>query len=224
MTAILKDTYGIDKSWFDGGLKLDLINEAMQTVLKIRKEHELLPSQENVLNAIKLCPLNNVKVLIIGQDPYPDKQHAHGLAFSSLSDKTPASLRNIFKKLESDFGIKRKSNSLYNWEKQGVLLLNTALTFEGKDKKLLDKHTKIWSKVIENIFDVLKARGNIVVMRWGANAQKAGAVFEGSNNNITIMDTTHPSPFSANKGFLTSNHFLECNKILGKDAINWNSD
>ena len=95
----MQETFGIDKSWIDGGLNLDLINEVMAIVSEKRKEKEILPSQNDVLNAIKLTSLDNAKVLIIGQDPYPSSEHAHGLAFSSLSDKTPASLKNIFKAL-----------------------------------------------------------------------------------------------------------------------------
>lgn len=217
----MSDLYGIDKSWIDAGLDIDLIGSIMNQVAEKRKTVEILPKQEDVLNAIKLCPLSNVKVLIIGQDPYPSSEHAHGLAFSSLSDKTPASLKNIFKKLEEDFpDTVHKTNLLVSWEKQGVLLLNTALTFEGKDSKLLKENTKLWEPVIKNIFDILKKRGNLIVMRWGSYAQKAGEIFE-STPTITIMDTTHPSPLSAHRGFMKSNHFKECNRILGDEAINW---
>ena len=173
------------------------------------------------MNAIKLTSLDNVKVLIIGQDPYPSSEHAHGLAFSSLSKNTPASLKNIFKKLEKDFpDCKHTTNLLLDWEKQGVLLLNTALTFEGKDTKLLKEHTKLWAPVIENIFSILAKRGNLVVMRWGSYAQKVGACFDGINS-ITVMDTTHPSPLSAHRGFMDCDHFVRCNEILKEKAINW---
>lgn len=217
------NNFGIDKSWIEAGLDIDLINKVMAVIEEKRRDREILPSQENILNAIKLTSLDNVKVLIIGQDPYPSSEHAHGLAFSSLSKNTPASLKNIFKKLEKDFpGCEHKTNLLVEWEQQGVLLLNTALTFEGKDTKLLKEHTKLWAPVIENIFSILKKRGNLIVMRWGAHAQKAGECFEGVDN-ITVMDTTHPSPLSAHRGFMECNHFLKCNKILGKDAINWST-
>ncbi|MCQ2744137.1 MAG: uracil-DNA glycosylase [bacterium] len=217
--------FGIDKSWIDAGLDIDIIRNVMMQILEKRKSVEILPKQEDVLNAIKLCPLDIVKVLIIGQDPYPSSEHAHGLAFSSLSDKTPASLKNIFKKLEQDFHCEHKTNTLINWEKQGVLLLNTALTFEGKETKLLREHTKLWSPIIENIFSILKKRGNLIVMRWGSHAQKAGEIFDESNgiNGITILDTTHPSPLSAHRGFMSSEHFKKCNEILGKNAIDWST-
>lgn len=218
----MPENYGIDKSWIDAGLNIDLIRNIMDKISEKRKFVEILPKQEDVLNAIKLCPLNNVKVLIIGQDPYPSSEHAHGLAFSSLSNNTPASLKNIFKKQEQDFGCKHSTNLLINWEKQGVLLLNTALTFEGKENKLLKEHTKLWAPVIENILDILKKRGNLIVMRWGAHAQKAGECFN-NVDGITVMDTTHPSPLSAHRGFMTCNHFTECNKILGKNAIDWST-
>ena len=189
--------FGIDKSWIDAGLDIDLIRNIMSVIAEKRKDREILPSQENVLNAIKLTSLDNVKVLIIGQDPYPSSEHAHGLAFSSLS-----------------------TNLLLDWEKQGVLLLNTALTFEGKDTKLLKEHTKLWAPVIENIFSILAKRGNLVVMRWGSYAQKVGACFDGINS-ITVMDTTHPSPLSAHRGFMDCDHFVRCNEILKEKAINW---
>lgn len=218
----MQNNLGIDKSWIDAGLNLDLIREIMTKIEERRKTVEILPKQEDILNALKLCPLNKVKVLIIGQDPYPSAEHAHGLAFSSLSGNTPASLKNIFKKLEHDFGCKHSTNLLISWENQGVLLLNTALTFEGKDIKLLKEHTKLWAPVIENIFSILKKRGNLIVMRWGSHAQKAGECFNNTESIIT-MDTTHPSPLSAHRGFMKSNHFIECNKILGNNAIDWST-
>lgn len=216
------ETFGIDKSWIDAGLDIDLISKIMNVIAEKRKDRVILPSQNDVLNAIKLTTLDNVKVLIIGQDPYPSAEHAHGLAFSSLSLKTPASLKNIFKKLKEDYPeSKFESNTLTNWGKQGVILLNTALTFEGKDQKLLKEHTKLWEPVIKNIFDVLiKRNKTLVVMRWGNYAQKVGECFNGKSN-IYPLDTTHPSPFSARNGFLTCNHFKKCNEILGKDSINW---
>ena len=163
-----------------------------------------------------------MQVLIIGQDPYPSSEHAHGLAFSSLSTKTPASLRNIFKKLEIDFpNTKHSSNTLTNWTKQGVLLLNTSLTFEDKAPKVLKEHTLLWKPVIDNIYQVLINRGKtLVVFRWGAHAQKSGEVFEGKKN-IYVLDTTHPSPLSANRGFMTSDHFLKCAEILKDTPIDW---
>lgn len=214
--------FGIDKSWIEAGLDIDLINEIMNIITEKRKDREILPSQDDVLNAIKLTSLANAKVLIIGQDPYPSAEHAHGLAFSSLSTKTPASLKNIFKKLKEDYPDgKFESNTLTKWGKQGVILLNTALTFEGKDQKLLKEHTKLWEPVIKNIFDVLiKRNKTLVVMRWGNYAQKVGECFN-DKSNIYPLDTTHPSPFSARNGFLICNHFKKCNEILGDNAINW---
>lgn len=217
------ENFGIDKSWIDAGLDIDLITRIMSIIAEKRNDREILPSQENILNAIKLTPLNNVKVLIIGQDPYPSSEHAHGLAFSSLSKNTPASLKNIFKKLKNDFpDCKHSTNLLLSWEKQGVLLLNTALTFEGKDTKLLREHTQLWKPVIENIFSILKTRGNLIVMRWGAYAQKVGEIFE-NVETITVMDTTHPSPLSAHRGFMECNHFIRCNEILKDKAIDWST-
>lgn len=218
------ENFGIDKSWIDAGLDIDLIAEIMSVIVKKREEREILPSQDDILNAIKLTSLSNAKVLIIGQDPYPSAEHAHGLAFSSLSDKTPASLKNIFKKLKEDFPCgKYNSNNLTEWGKQGVILLNTSLTFEGKEQKLLKEHTKLWEPVIKNIFEILIKRNKaLIVMRWGNYAQKVGECFE-NQPNIYVFDTTHPSPFSARNGFLSCNHFVKCNEILGENAICWNT-
>lgn len=218
------ENFGIDKSWIDAGLDIDLIAEIMSVIAKKREEREILPSQDDILNAIKLTSLSNAKVLIIGQDPYPSAEHAHGLAFSSLSDKTPASLKNIFKKLKEDFPCgEYNSNNLTEWGKQGVILLNTSLTFEGKEQKLLKEHTKLWEPVIKNIFEILIKRNKaLIVMRWGNYAQKVGECFE-NQPNIYVFDTTHPSPFSARNGFLSCNHFVKCNEILGENAICWNT-
>ena len=219
---MLENNFGIDKSWIDGGLDIKLIENVMQIISEKRNNCVILPSQDDVLNAIKLTSLDNAKVLIIGQDPYPSEEHAHGLAFSSLSKKTPASLKNIFKKLKEDYpNYKYESNTLTEWGKQGVILLNTALTFEGKEQKLLKEHTKLWEPVIKNIFEVLiKRNKTLVVMRWGNYAQKVGECFN-NKPNIFPLDTTHPSPFSARNGFLTCDHFKKCNEILGEKAIVW---
>ena len=220
----MHEFFGVDKSWVDAGLDMDLIRKVMDVIAEKRKDREILPSQDDVLNAIKLTSFDNAKVLIIGQDPYPSAEHAHGLAFSSLSSKTPASLKNIFKKLKEDFPTgKYESNTLTEWGKQGVILLNTALTFEGKDTKLLKEHTKLWEPVIQNIFEVLiKRNKTLVVMRWGNYAQKVGECFT-NKPNIHPLDTTHPSPFSARNGFLNCDHFKRCNEILGENAICWNT-
>lgn len=216
--------FGIDKSWIDGGLDIGLIREIMSIISEKRKDRLILPDHDDVLNAIKLTPLDKAKVLIIGQDPYPSAEHAHGLAFSSLSSKTPASLKNIFKKLKEDYpNGKFETNTLTIWGEQGVILLNTALTFEGKEQTLLKEHTKLWEPVIKNIFEVLiKRNKTLVVMRWGNYAQKVGECFDNCPN-IYPLDTTHPSPFSARNGFLTCNHFKKCDEILGQNKICWNT-
>ncbi len=216
--------FGIDESWVKGGLDLNLIRDVMNVISEKRNLGLILPSHDDVLNAIKFTTLDNVKVLIIGQDPYPSEEHAHGLAFSSLSSKTPASLKNMFKKLKQDFpGTKHDSNLLVNWAKQGVLLLNTSLTFEDKNLKVLKEHTLLWKPVIENIYQVLINREKtLIVFRWGNHAQKSGEIFE-NKKDIYVMDTTHPSPLSASRGFMTCDHFIKCNKILGENAINWST-
>ena len=215
--------YGIDKSWLDAGLDISLIDDVMHVISQKRQSRTILPAHNDVLNALKLTPFSDVKVLIIGQDPYPSAEHAHGLAFSSLSPKTPASLKNIFKKLENDFpNAEHKSNLLINWAKQGVLLLNTSLTFEGKDSKLLKEHTNLWAPVIQNVYEVLIKKDLLIVFRWGDHAKKSGQIFD-NKKNVAVFDTTHPSPFSAHKGFMTSEHFTKCNELLKEKAIDWST-
>jgi len=151
-------------------------------------EKSTSPSQDNIFNALNLVPLKSVNVVILGKDPYPNPKDAHGLAFSSLDDSTPDSLKNIFKSLDETYGselFKNAKNDLTNWAKQGVLLLNTGLTYqkinaENLDKKeknslqtrVQNKHMKIWKPFVKLIISrILSVKDKpIVFMLWGNDA------------------------------------------------------
>jgi len=180
---------------------------------------ETLPSYENIVRALT-TPLDSISVVIIGQDPYPTPGHAHGLAFSVSSDISPlpASLRNIFKELESDIGIPMSSNGdLSRWAQQGVLLLNRILTTESGYSL---KHELLgWQEITNEIAKTL-GQLSIVAILWGKNAQELSHFFD---PGLTIT-SAHPSPLSAYRGFFGSKPFSTCNDILrqyNKPAIQW---
>jgi len=176
------------------------------------------PGIENVFAAFKL-PLNEIKVLIVGQDPYPKFDHAMGLAFSVPSSVKilPPTLKNIFKELKNDLGIDRKNGDLTDWAEQGVMLLNRTLTI-GKDGK--PTHINLgWEIFTEKIIKSLADRGVLAVL-WGKEAEKFSRFFPKEN----IISTAHPSPLSAYRGFFGSKPFSKINQILIADKqspIRW---
>ncbi|CAB4677217.1 unannotated protein [freshwater metagenome] len=167
-----------------------------------------------------LCkPPEQVKVLILGQDPYPNSVHATGLAFSVPNEvtKLPASLKNIYQELLSDLNIRRISGDLTDWANQGVMLLNRSLTI-GADGK--ESHRKRgWSEITERIIKCVADNGAIGVL-WGNDAQEVNYFFEANK----LITSAHPSPLSAYRGFFGSKPFSKVNQILMKQAdqpINW---
>lgn len=183
----------------------------------IKQEREsgksVLPPCKLILNALAHTPLDDVKVVILGQDPYPTKTHAMGLAFSVPKDvkPLPKSLQNIFKELKDDLGIIRTSGDLTNWAKQGVLLLNTSLTVvEGQP----NSHKEIgWEKLTTEIIKVLNEQRNYVVfILWGQNAINKSLFIDEKKH--TVLCSPHPSPLSASRGFFGSKPFSKANKYL----------
>ena len=182
--------------------QIDLIDSKLHT-------SDLAPEYKNVMRALS-TPIESIRVVIIGQDPYPTPGHAHGLAFSVSSDVTPlpASLRNIFKELESDVGIPMSGNGdLSPWAEQGVLLLNRILTTESGYSL---KHELLGWQVITN--EIARTLGHkpVVAILWGKNAQELSHFFD---PGLTIT-SAHPSPLSAYRGFFGSKPFTKCNEIL----------
>ena len=215
-------------------------------------EKSTSPGRENIFNALKMVPLDKVRVVILGKDPYPNPLHAHGLAFSSKNNITPDSLKNIFKAIDNVYNsnlFDRANNDLTSWVQQGVLLLNTSLTFEKcEDKieqaKMQRKHFKIWQGFIKEIIEkILTIKTPLVMFLWGNDAHNlVYRLIKDKNfkttihsrepqiipdSNIMLLMTSHPSPLSVNRGgdFLESaaKHFIECDKFLKDNKINWTS-
>ncbi len=192
-------------------------------ILDLYKQKTIFPAKENIFNALKLTDYNNVKVVIIGQDPYHGVGEAHGLSFSVLDGiKIPPSLQNIYKELEDDLGIKPKSTgNLTGWAKQGVLLLNAVLTVE-KDKASSHKGMG-WELFTDYIIKKLNTKDDpIVFILWGNFAKEKRKYI--TNPKHLVITSAHPSPFSAYNGFFGSKPFSKTNEFLiknKKEPIDW---
>ena len=184
----------------------------------------IYPPQQDVFNALKYTPLESVKVVILGQDPYHGPDQAHGLCFSVLPGvKTPPSLVNIYKELAADIDgfVIPKQGTLTSWAEQGVLLLNTVLTVEqGK----AHSHAKWgWETFTDAVIDAVnRHQQGVVFLLWGSHAQKKGMHIDTSKHHV--LSAPHPSPLSAHRGFLGCKHFSQTNQLLSsqnKSPINW---
>ena len=192
---------------------------------KVKEEYQTtkcFPPKNQIFRAIELTPFDEVKVVIIGQDPYHNDNQANGLCFS-VSDKVkaPPSLKNIFKELEDDLGIKKTSNELEMWAKQGVLLLNATLTVRAHEA---NSHKDLgWGQFTDFIIkEISDKKENVVFVLWGNFAQKKAGLIDTKKH--FIIQSVHPSPLSARKGFLGSRPFSKINQFLeekGKEPINW---
>ena len=179
----------------------------------------IAPGYENVLRVFSY-PISHYRAVIVGQDPYPTPGYATGLAFSVSPEvtKLPASLKNIFTEYVSDTGFDYPLNGdLTSWAKNGVALLNSSLTLNLEDKS---EHLKIgWQRITSATLNLLAERGCVAIL-WGSHAQKLGSIFSDSHK----VESVHPSPLSAYRGFLGSKPFTKCNQLLaasGKLPINW---
>ena len=174
------------------------------------------PKFEDIFNAFKLTPYENIKVVLIGQDPYHDENQAHGLAFSVLNNKAPKSLQNIFKELNSDLNINRTNPNLTDWAEQGVFLINSTLTVK---KHCPNSHKDIgWQTFTDNVIKEIEKNNNpIVYILLGSFAQSKKKLI--TNENHFIIETSHPSFFSCNKGFFGSKIFSKTNIILKENNI-----
>lgn len=195
-----------------------------QSVLNLYERKTIYPAKENIFAALKLTPYKDVKVVIVGQDPYHGEGQAHGLSFSVQDHvKIPPSLKNIFKELHNDLNIPISNNgNLTSWAKQGVLLLNAVLTVE-KDKPA--SHQGIgWELLTDYIIKKLNTKNTpIVFILWGNFARSKKKYI--TNPIHYIIESPHPSPFSANHGFFNSHPFSKTNEFLKSKKIapiNWN--
>lgn len=182
----------------------------------------IYPERDNIFRAFNLTPFDKVKVVIIGQDPYHGEGEANGLAFSLNDDvRITPSLRNIFKELESDLKIKRENKDLSGWAKQGVLLLNAILTVE-KDRPLSHKDLG-WEKITDYIIKYISDyKEKVVFILWGNYAKEKKKLID--LNKHFIIESNHPSPLSASRGFFGSKPFSKTNDYLIKNnqsVIDW---
>ncbi|WP_145339835.1 uracil-DNA glycosylase [Pantoea sp. PSNIH1] len=199
--------------------------ETLQAVAQQRAAGvTVYPPQKDVFNAFKLTELSDIKVVILGQDPYHGPNQAHGLAFSVLPGVAiPPSLLNMYKELEQDIeGFQRPQHGfLESWATQGVMLLNTVLTVEaGK----AHSHARLgWETFTDRVIDAINThREGVVFLLWGSHAQKKGSIIDAQRHHV--LKAPHPSPLSAHRGFFGCRHFSQTNALLsqaGETPIDW---
>ena len=187
------------------------------------RDNTVYPPGALIFNAFEHCPFDKVKVVLLGQDPYHEPGQAHGLCFS-VQDGTrfPPSLINIFKEIQSNLGIEiPKSGNLTRWADQGVLLLNATLTVRAHTAG--SHQNKGWEKFTDAAIQRLASqREHIVYILWGSYAQRKGAIIDATKN--LVLQSPHPSPLSASRGFFGNKHFSKANEYLmatGQDPIEW---
>ncbi len=201
----------------------DYFKEILKQVEKEYKEKTCYPPKNEIFNAFRYTTYENLKVVIIGQDPYHGENQAEGLSFSVKNTVSrPPSLQNIFKELESDLGIKvSNNNSLIPWAKEGVLLLNAVLTVE--EKKPASHQMIGWETFTDEVIKVINEKEEpVVFILWGNFARNKKKLI--TNPNHFIIESPHPSPFSAYNGFFGSKPFSKTNNFLeskGIKPINW---
>lgn len=187
----------------------------------IREEylhHSVYPPGSMIFNAFNSCPFDKVKAVILGQDPYHGPGQAHGLCFSVRDGVAfPPSLLNIFKEIESDIGIRKPvSGDLTRWAGQGILLLNATLTVRAH---MAGSHQrKGWEEFTDNVIEILnREKEHLVFFLWGAYAQKKGESIDRTRH--LVLESVHPSPLSASRGFFGNKHFSRCNEYLLKNGL-----
>ncbi|RKZ80744.1 MAG: uracil-DNA glycosylase [Gammaproteobacteria bacterium] len=199
--------------------------KSLKQFLRAEKDqHKVIyPHSSNWFHALETTPLDEVKVVVLGQDPYHQPKQAHGLCFSVLPGvKPPPSLVNMYKELQADLGIAPAGHGyLESWAKQGVLLLNAVLTVE--DSHANAHQGKGWEQFTDKVIATVNEHcEHVVFMLWGSYAQKKGAVIDSERH--LVLKAPHPSPLSAHRGFFGCHHFSKANNYLqqhGKAAINW---
>jgi len=203
----------------------EYMKDIKKSILNFKESGKIIyPKNNEIFNAINLTDFEKTKVIIIGQDPYHGPGQAHGLSFSVKDGiKPPPSLMNIFKEIESDLSIKveKRNGNLTRWAKQGVLLLNSLLTVE-KGKPLSHKELG-WETLTDNFIKVLNQnKKDLVFILWGSHARSKKYLI--SQNENLIIESAHPSPLSAHRGFIGSKPFSRTNDFLIKNnmrPINW---
>ena len=199
------------------------ITELRSFLREEQSQHRVYPPNDEIFSAFWSTPFSNVRVVILGQDPYHGPGEAHGMSFSVKKGiKIPPSLRNIYKELKSDLGVTPpKHGYLMDWAKQGVLLLNTVLTVRHKSAN--SHKNKGWEKITDRaIKEISDNRKNIVFILWGSKAKAKMKLINVKRHHI--ITSVHPSPLSAHNGFHGSKPFSKTNDFLrsiGEKEINW---
>lgn len=218
--------FNIEESWnirlkeeFDKPYFAQLIDFVKQAY----NSSTVYPAEKQIFRAFHHTPFEQTKVVILGQDPYHGEKQAHGLCFSVQEGiKPPPSLINIYKEIEAEIGTKMpQSGDLTRWANQGVLLLNTTLTVEAG--KAASHQKRGWEEFTDAVIQKLSVEGNhLVFLLWGAPAQRKGRLIDRSKH--LVLESPHPSPLSAYRGFFGNNHFIQTNEYLlknGKTGIDW---
>ena len=219
----------IEKSWYEK-LKNEINQPYVQELKKFLEEEKkagktIYPPEPLIFNAFLQTPFDQVKVVIVGQDPYHGPGQAHGLSFSVLPGiPLPPSLKNIYKELETDLGIRRPTSGCFTpWAQQGVLLLNATLTVRAGEPK--SHYGKGWERFTDAVLDILAQRPDpIVFLLWGKSAQEKCHKVLGTHH--AVFQAAHPSPYSVDR-FFGCRHFSKANEFLkkaGKEPINWTVD
>ena len=220
MTVKIEDSW---KKLLEGEFEKEYFQHLISFVKEEYAGKRIYPPGSLIFSAFDHCPFDSVKVVIVGQDPYHGPGQANGLCFS-VADGVhhPPSLQNIFTEIQSDLGQPiPESGNLERWADQGVLMLNATLTVEAV--KAGSHQNKGWEAFTDSVLDfVSQKKEHIVFLLWGAYAQKKGAFLDGSKH--LILQSPHPSPFSAHSGFFGCKHFSKTNQYLtskGLTPINW---
>lgn len=222
-----KSPIQLEQSWLeqlDGEFQLPYMQQLRQFLqAENHQGKSIYPPGKQIFNALNSTPLDQVKVVILGQDPYHGPGQAHGLCFSVLPGvPQPPSLKNIFKELQQDLALPFPSHGcLQSWAEQGVLLLNATLTVE--QAKAGSHQGKGWEQFTDKVIQVVnEQRQGVVFLLWGSYAQKKGAVIDKQRHYI--LRSPHPSPLSAHRGFFGNHHFSLSNEWLvkqGEQPIDW---
>ena len=216
----------VEKSWkkiISTEFKKNYIQDLDKYLIKEQKKYKIFPPKKKIFNSMNITSFEEIKIVIIGQDPYHGLGQAHGLAFSvSKGIPIPPTLKNIFKEIKNDLNINNCDvGDLTKWAKQGVFLLNSILTV--RENKASSHQNKGWEQFTDNIISAIsKNHKNIIFLLWGKFAQKKKKLIDSSKHHILI--SSHPSPLSAHRSFFGCKHFSKCNKILkklDKSIINW---
>lgn len=217
--------FKLTKNWYEllkDEFEKPYFKELQEFLKKEYSAHKVYPAPENVFNALNYCKYEDIKVVIIGQDPYHQPGQAHGLCFSVLEGtKYPPSLENIFKEIKDDTGEVCTSGNLARWAKQGVLLLNTVLTV--RDSQPNSHKNKGWETFTTEIIKKVNEKSEpVIFLLWGANARAFESLIDTSKH--IVLKCAHPSPLSAYNGFFGCKHFSKVNEILisqNRTPIKW---